>query len=291
MKIDKIITLANCKVKIPFLAMERSLRATGCKLPLWVIPYDDNLFELPQGSSWWKMPEITEWLTAEKAHPVMRKYQCLTVENYQFVDSDVCFLRNPQEVLELYSGFITSCGHWRDAGGTITAMSEHLMLNKSTLWQQYVFNTGQFACDRSLFSIDELKATAMQADFIDTCVTFPFHEQPGINLLVFSSSIKITNLTLPPICMESTWAGDYNSEYEHYWQDSERKPYLIHWAGQKPTDENRPINKIFYNFLSTAEIIEWQQTFRQCQNNQRIGDSTKQIARRFKRAFKTLVEV
>jgi hypothetical protein len=49
MKIEKIITLANNKVRLRFLAMERSLRATGCQLPLLVIPYDDKLFELPGG--------------------------------------------------------------------------------------------------------------------------------------------------------------------------------------------------------------------------------------------------
>jgi hypothetical protein len=38
MKIDKIISMANQKVRLRFLAMERSLRATGCQLPLWVIP-------------------------------------------------------------------------------------------------------------------------------------------------------------------------------------------------------------------------------------------------------------
>ena len=59
MKIDKIISMANQNVKLRFLAMERSLRATGCKLPLLVIPYDNNLFELPAGSTWWEVPEIT----------------------------------------------------------------------------------------------------------------------------------------------------------------------------------------------------------------------------------------
>ncbi len=72
MKIDKIISMANEKVRLRFLAMERSLRAVGCQLPLLVIPYDDNLFELPEGSTWWEIPEITSWLKAQKSRPVMR---------------------------------------------------------------------------------------------------------------------------------------------------------------------------------------------------------------------------
>ncbi|MFM6609824.1 MAG: hypothetical protein ACKPJQ_10410, partial [Dolichospermum sp.] len=229
MKIDKIISLANQNVKLRFLAMERSLRDNGCDLPLLVIPYDDNLFDLPKGSTWWEIPEIIHWLDREKSHPMMRKYQCLTIKNYQFVDSDVCFLRNPQNVLEPFSGFITSCGHWHNPGETYTEQSLDLMLMKTTAWQSRVFNAGQFACDQELYDTQSLITTAIQPEFVNTCVKFPHHDQPGLNMLVFSSGVKITNLTLPPVYMESTWAGDYPVQYEHYWTDSDRKPYLIHW--------------------------------------------------------------
>ncbi len=290
MKIDKIISLANNKARLRFLAMERSLRATGCQLPLLVIPYDDNLFELPKGSTWWEIPEIISWLKIEKTHPMMRKYQCLTVRNYQYVDSDICFLRNPEEVLEPYSGFITSCGHWHNPGGTYTEKSLQLMSSKSTLWQRDVFNAGQFACDRPLFTIESLKAIATQPDFIETCLRFPFHDQPGLNLLVWQSEIEILNLTLPPIRMESTWAGDYPDEFEHYWADSSRQPYLIHWAGIR-MDVPRPIHQIFYNFLTQAEKAEWDEQVRQWSlSYQRNNRSVRGIARRFKRAFQTVVQ-
>lgn len=289
MKIDKIISLANNKVRLRFLAMERSLRATGCQLPLLVIPYDEDIFELPKGSIWWDIPKITSWLKAEKAHPMMRKYQCLTVENYQFVDSDICFLRNPEEVLEPYSGFITSCGHWRDPGGTYTEKSQRLMLKKSTLWQRDTFNAGQFACDRSLFDIESLKAIAMQPEFIDTCIRFPFDDQPGLNLLVWQSGIEIVNLTLPPIRMESTWAGDYPDEFEHYWSDCSRKPYLIHWAGTR-MDVPRPINQIFYSFLTQKEKADWDRQIREwSQLHQIRNKSLRHLARRFQRLFKSFV--
>jgi hypothetical protein len=289
MKIDKIISMANQKVRLRFLAMERSLRATGCQLPLLVIPYDDNLFELPEGSTWWEVPAITSWLKSEKTHPVMRKYQCLTVGGYQFVDADVCFLRNPETVLEPYSGFVTSCGHWRDPGGTYTAASKHLMLSKSTLWQRDVFNSGQFACDRPLFTEALLKATAMEPAFLETCIRWPYNEQPGLDLLVLASEVEITNLTLPPLRMESTWAGDYSGEYEHYWIHPQRQPYLIHWAGTA-MDVARPINQIFYDFLTSAEKIEWDEQVRQWSRlNQKKHRSIRVIMRRFKQAFQALL--
>lgn len=290
MEIDKIISMANQKVRLRFLAMERSLRATGCNLPLLVIPYDDNLFDLPESSNWWKIPEITNWLKAEQARPVMRKYQCLTVGNYQFVDADVCFLRNPEEVLKSHSGFITSCGHWHNPGGTYTAASLRLISSKSTVWQRDVFNTGQFACDRPLFTVEQLKSVAMQPDFVETCVRFPFHEQPGLNLLVFASRVKIANLTFPPVRMESTWAGDYPGEYERYWTDPQREPYLMHWAGT-PMDIPRPINQVFYNFLTSEEKAEWDEKVRQWSRlNQQKKRSVRTIARRFKYAFETLIQ-
>ncbi|WP_155960438.1 hypothetical protein [Fischerella sp. PCC 9605] len=290
MKLDKIISLANNKVRLRFLAMERSLRATGCQLPLLVIPYDDNLFKLPKGSTWWEIPEIISWLKAEQAHPMMRKYQCLTVSDYQYVDSDICFLRNPEEVLEPYSGFIASCCHWHNPEGTYTKESQKFISSKSTIWQSKVFNAGQFACDRPLFTIDSLKAIAMQPDFVETCVHFPFHDQPGLNLLLWQSGVEIVNLTLPPINMESTWAGDYLGNPEHYWTDPLRKPYLIHWAGTR-MDVPRPIHQIFYNFLTQAEKAEWDEQVKQWSlSYQKKSRSVRTIARRFKHAFQALLQ-
>jgi hypothetical protein len=288
MKIDKIISLANKNVKLRFLAMERSLRDTGCDLPLLVIPYNDNLFDLPKGSTWWEIPEMIQWLNREKSHPMMRKYQCLTIKNYQFVDSDVCFLRNPQNVLEPFSGFITSCGHWHNPGETYTQQSLDLMLMKTTAWQSKVFNAGQFACDQELYDTQSLITTAMQPEFFNTCVKFPHHDQPGLNMLVFSSGVKITNLTLPPVYMESTWAGDYPDKYEHYWTDSDRKPYLIHWAGTR-MDIPRPMNQIFYNYLTASEKAEWDEQVKTASlKRNKQNRSFRAFARKIKRAVLTL---
>src|SRR5437764_440818 len=57
MKLERIITLANRKFRVRFAAMERSLRAVGCALPISVIPYDNERFDLPKNSEWWECPE------------------------------------------------------------------------------------------------------------------------------------------------------------------------------------------------------------------------------------------
>lgn len=253
MQLNKIITLANSKVELQFLALERSIRKTGCDLPIWVIPYTDDLFELPDNAQWWKIDSFCDWLAAEKARPVMRKYQCLLESNYQFIDTDAIFLRDPSKVLEPYQGWVPSCCHWNNPGHTYTKQSKAILESMSTVWQKNIFNTGQFACDQVLYDEAAFKAMATDDRYRRTILDDPFHEQPGINLLVNLASVSITNLTLPPQNMESTWAGDYHDEhFENYWQDEDKKPYLIHWAGDK-MNPSRPISKLFYDFLTEEE--------------------------------------
>lgn len=262
MFLERIISIANDKVRLQFMAMERSLRATGCTLPLQVIPYDDDLFDLPDGATWTLTTEVADWLRAEQAHPTMRKYQCLLAANYHFTDADVIFLRNPEDAMKSYDGLVTSCTEWNKPRWTYTDESRLLLSRTTSTWQQKVFSTGQFACDQVLYTQEKLVQTARRPEFIETCLRFTAHEQPGLNLLALSTDVPVTNLTLPPYCMESSWAGDYPGEYEPLWQNSERKPYLIHWAG--PTLEwPLPINQIFYDFLTREEKAEWDEQLRQ----------------------------
>jgi len=262
MFLDHIVSMANREVRLQFVAMERSLRATGCMLPLHVIPYDDDLFDLPAGATWTLTAEIAQWLKMQKAHPTMRKYQCLLDAYYHFIDTDVIFLSNPEEALQGHFGLVTSCTEWNKPKWTYTEESRLILSRRTSTWQRNIFSTGQFACDRVLYTQEELIQTAHRPEFVETCLRFAAHEQPGLNLLVLDTGVPVTNLTLPPYNMESTWAGDYPGEYKPLWQDPQRKPYLIHWAG--PTLEwPLPINQLIYNFLTREEKAEWDEQVRQ----------------------------
>ncbi len=286
MKLNYIVTLANAPVRLHFLAMERSLRATGCDLPLRVIPYDDRRFDLPPNAEWWEMPELTTWLAHHQAHPTMRKYQCLTLSNYHYVDIDLCFLRNPTTVLAPHSGFITSCGHWQNPDDTVTSDSQKILAARSTTWQLKVFNTGQFACDRQLFTVDEIIRKVEEPDFANTCLHFPYHEQPGLNLLVNSSDVSIHNLTLPPHNMQSTWAGDYPDGYSSFWHSEEQTPYLIHWAG-KLMQQPRPIDQLFLKHLEPEELDEWNALLSSKQQSTQ-SSRLRLFLRRIRQAFSAL---
>jgi hypothetical protein len=286
MKLEKIITLANEPVRLRFLAMERSLRATGCDLPLWVIPYDDRKFDLPPNAQWWSTP-LQGWLEKEKAHRMMFKYQCLTQANYQYVDTDIVFLKNPAKALENEEGFIANCAHWRKAGETVVHESFLILREKSTCWNKWVFNCGQFACDRVLYTDEELKRTCLDPRYSEICLRFPFHDQPGIVLLVNLTDVPIHNLTLPPRDVESSWAGDYEDDnYERYWKDDARKPYLLHWAGCFLSNP-LPIDELFKKHLTPAELEEWnKEVARKVQQEAKSRRSPRQFLRTVARSVR-----
>jgi len=257
MTLERIITLASRKTRLDFTAMERSLRATGCDLPLEVIPYNDDRFALPANSRWIEEPEFYAWVDRKCAHPMMRKYLPLTFGNYQYADSDLVFLRNPCDVLRDKQGFVVACTEWNKPQWTTCAESRRQLENRYSTWQQRVFCAGQYACDRALYTQESLMAFAEHPENQATCLRFPWHDQPGTNLLVLSTDVTVTNLTLPPHFMESTMALDYPGNYEHRWSSPAKKPYMIHWAGGM-LDQERPINELFFQFLTREERSEWE---------------------------------
>jgi hypothetical protein len=262
MQIEKIVTLANASTQLQLHAMVRSLRAVSCTLPVWVIPYDDTRCDLPDACEWWVEPNVLDWLDSVIAHPMMRKYQCLTTRAYQYVDTDVIFLRDPARVLRPYDGLVTACTEWNKPRWTVTESSRALMAGSCSTWQRRVFNAGQFASENSIYTLEELKALAADPEVAATVFGLKLHDQPGFNLLALLAGVETTNLTLPPHNMESSWAGDYPGEFEHLWTEPDRKPYLIHWAGGMLAT-NAPINALFLAHLTVEERGQWARLMQQ----------------------------
>lgn len=258
MNLARIVTMANESVRLQFRAMERSLRAAGCDLPLLVIPYDDSTFELPPNATWYAHRPLFDWLRRNRCHPTMRKYACLLEAEYHFLDTDIIVLKNPAEVVRPFTGLVASCTEWAKPQWTYTESSARYLAARTSTWMREVFSTGQFAIDRRLYTFESLVGVASSPPFVEACMQFPHHEQPGLNQLVLATDIPRTNLTLPPHEMQSTWAGDYPGDYQHLWSDPARAPYLIHWAGPDTLDVERPINQLFYDHLTTGEREEWQ---------------------------------
>lgn len=254
MELNYIYTLANEKVRLQFSAMERSLRATGCQLPLRVMPYGGERFELPRLATWWTTP-LQEWLHKKGSHPMTAKYQCLTQANYFYTDVDIVFLRNPIPALAPFEGFVAADTEWNKPKWAFTEESEVFLSQRTSLWTRNLFNAGFFACDQALYAESELYAVLDSPTRRRTCLQ-SIHDEPGLNLLVAESGVPYTNLNLPPQQMESTWAGDYPREFKHLWPEPERKPIFLHWAGSV-LDEPLPINALFEEFLTVEEMKQW----------------------------------
>jgi hypothetical protein len=253
MKIERAYTMANKKVRLQFLAMERSLRATGFDLPLVVFPYDENTFDLPKNSEWLHTP-LHQWLTSKKAHPMCSKYFCLTQNSYLFTDTDIVYLRDPRETLSNMEGFVVADTEWNKPHYTFTEGSARFMAKQTSVWLQNVVNAGWFACDRQIYTEEKLRRVLEDSETAKTCLYDT--DQTGLNLLLAMEGLKPRNLNLPPYSMEATWAGDYPGEFESLWKDPQRKPIFIHWAGPV-LDQDRPINELFYKFLTKDEAAEW----------------------------------
>lgn len=237
--------------------MERSLRATGCNLPLYIIPYNEDRFELPRNAHWLNNRQLYAWLETNNAWPACRKYACFLEKDFLYVDSDVCFLSTPESALKSIDGFVTSCTHWNNPNHTATSESHKTLQNISTTWQKSCFNSGQWACDQQLFeNTSQLIQFVESRPEVNTLLkeTKKWKDQPAINLLVNLSEVPITNLTLPPHCMESTWAGDYTRRGDdaRFWGDPKTKPFLIHWAGT-PYTKKHAISSILSPYISEEE--------------------------------------
>lgn len=282
MKLESIYTMADAGARLQFIAMERSLRASGCDLPLRVFRYKGATFDLPKNAEWFR-PPIVEWLRERGAHPMCDKFHCLTQPNVLFTDTDIVYLDNPASALASHGGFVVADTEWNKSQWTFTTASAEILSRKSSVWLQRVFNAGHFACDRTLYSDETLRATISEHETV--CLR-SIHDQPGTNLLVALSGVPVTNLNLPPSPMESTWAGDYASDPEPLWTRAGAKPYFIHWAGPV-LDEERPINRIFLEFLTAAERAEWEE-----QRAKRRAEWERAAAWPFRaRAFNALVKL
>ena len=108
--------------------------------------------------------------TGKGSTRLLRKYLTLLTKDYQFVDSDVVFLRNPVSALEPFEGFVVYCTEWNKPGRTYRPGTRKIMSAQASAWQSKVFNSGQHASSEALFSSwDELKR---------------FIERPGIGSLL-----------------------------------------------------------------------------------------------------------
>ncbi|MEQ1841589.1 MAG: hypothetical protein ABL994_14370 [Verrucomicrobiales bacterium] len=205
--------MASPAVRLDFLVMERTLRATGCDLPLYVIPYTDEPFDLPENAQWLVDEKLFAHLALHQSARPCRKFLALTQSNAAFFDADIIHLRDPRKELDCMptDDFVVADTEWNKARWTFSGATRRVYQRKSSLWLLDNFNTGFFAFEKPVLTRDQI------FDFIadpewgrctrKECVIAG--EQPGLNWLVHLSGRTVVNLCLPPRRMESTMAVDY----------------------------------------------------------------------------------
>lgn len=263
MKVDRIITMASEKVRLEFTAMERSLRATGCHLPLLVIPFDESRFPLPENAEWLTDDELFHSLSALDAVPVSRKYAALLQRNCAYFDSDIIHLRNPQEWLTdaPSNAFVVADTEWNKAKWTFTSETKALYQAETTLWLLRNFNAGFFSFETPPLSkskLCELLAEPILRKIIQG--NSPTNgEQAGTNFIVWRCGLEVCNLCLPPHYMESTMALDYPPDFETHLR-SAYPPAFIHFAGEG-RNLNASIAKLIFDHLTEIETQELKTAF------------------------------
>lgn len=271
MKIERIISLANVKVRLQFLAMERSLRATGCDLPLSVIPFDETRFPLPDNAQWLEDDALFALVKETGAVPVSRKYLALTLPNCAFFDSDIIHRRDPSEWLAPLPNdvFVVADTEWNKGRWTFTAETRELYRSKSTLWLLDNFNSGFFAHANPKATTEHVRALLSEPQNWKL-----IHgkdptagEQPGANFLIHKNGVEVHNLCLPPYRMESTMACDYPEDFEPIIRKP-NGPAFIHYAGHG-RNLAVPIARLIFDHLTKAEAAEMTGEFERRRENAR----------------------
>jgi len=254
---QRILSLANRKVQLEFLAMERSLRATGCNLPLSVIPYDDDLFELPANAEWMDLQSFAKMLQPwSSAGGAFRKLAALCELNVAFFDADMIHLKNPEEWLASFDSdcFLVADTEFSKATWTYTTRTKSIYRQNSSNWLTRNFNTGFFAFTDLELSPARITQAFLGAehDLLDNLHIAM--EQPSLNYLAHALNLRVVNACLPPCAFESTMAVDYPSDYEPLLKKANGAPFIHFAGGGRSLD--LPVTELFLTHLTKDEVAQ-----------------------------------
>lgn len=262
MTFDQIFSMANRHMRLEFLAMERSLRATGCRLPLTVIPFGEPDFDLPPGASWMDISPyktlLAPWKTGSAA---FRKLSIFLQRGAVFFDADIIHLQNPEEWLAGFSPdqFVVADTEVFKNKWTFTPRTAEVFRWTSSNWQLSNFNSGFFAFENRQLTEDAIAAAfaASESDFLINSPTPG--EQSALNYLVFRLGWKVVNVCLPPYSLESTMSVDYGDNYRELLGLPNSAPFIHFAGGGRVLDE--PIAELMLSHLSAEEAAEMKNRF------------------------------
>lgn len=252
--------MANEKVRLDFTAMFRSLRATGCDLPVYVIPFDETRFDLPKGATWLENPRFYSYLGDRGMVNHCRKLLALTFDNFVFFDTDIIHIDDVSKRLTDLpaNAFVVADPEWSLKKWTFSEGTKKLYEQRTSTWVLDNFNTGFFAKERFVFSQDDLMQCLQDPLATSLCQgSGPTRsEQETINLILFWQKLEVTNLCLPPYRMESTFCWDYSEANKELVHTHPKRSFFIHFPSKGA--RNHCLAPLFHQYLSSEELAEWQ---------------------------------
>jgi hypothetical protein len=270
MTFDRIFSMANRHVALEFLAMERSLRATGCRLPLTVIPFGEPDFDLPRDAAWMDISPYRKLLEPwSSGSAAFRKLVVFLQPGAVFFDADITHLRNPEEWLAEFSPdeFLVADTEVFKNKWTFTPRTAEIYRAASSNWQLSTFNSGFFAF-QNLRATEDSIAAAFSNCGPDFLINSPTPgEQAALNYLVFRLGWKVVNACLPPYSLESTMAVDYDDNYRELLNLPNSAPF-IHFAGGG-RDLDKPIAQLMLAHLSAEQATEMISRFEERKRSER----------------------
>ena len=273
MTVSRIIVLANKRVELQLRVLVRSLRSSGCHLPIFVIPFGRKDFQPPNDCEWIEDSKLLAFLQRERAHPLYWKYEVLLQRECAYFDTDIVVLRNPEEWLSEApsDAFAVADTEWSRNRWTFSHESRRFLTSLSSRWPLLTFNSGFFAFEQPLYEEDELIATIQSPEMKRTCLERKASpvDQPAFNWLVLRKQRKIFNFNLPLQTMESTMVDDYDDPCDvDAIVAGPSAPAFLHYAG--PSFENgHCLMQLFTSYLTVEERREWDATMERKRANVR----------------------
>lgn len=295
-----IYLVANRRSETKLNNLIASIRRCGCRLPIRVIPFDDNpalldtRWENVAASPLAEFPtegiEFFNELTSRHrgCHPgLLRRFLAWFGEFDEFLysDNDVVALMNWEELFARLEGYdllhadceFTTGGKYnlRDA-----RKFEELMGPGSL---EAAITSGHFLCRKSpRHPADLLKGLAWMEANRDLLI---WQDQVLLHVTILIAQWRVLNLAKPPHNWASSWAGDYSDilELMRTIQVDRRPISHIHYSGGLGSGTH-PIDELLWSNLPVEQRSRklWRALTRQAVGLDALADQTSRAQRKLK---------
>jgi hypothetical protein len=260
-----IYLIANKKSQRDFLNLVYSIKASGCKLDINLIPFGGEPISkkcLPSGIEICNEGDFSReaitFVDLLQKHlkcprgfllrflPFFGKY-----DHFIYSDNDIVALCDWNELIDpLYDYDLVHADQEFKTGGRYNFFTPSIPeLEFGPTFHQAAITAGHFAAKKSTFFLDSIHASLeWMIRNQSACI---LHDQTLMHLAIFLGGLRTLNLCKPPHQWLSSWAGDYTNTLEliQLLQQGNHISHLHYSGGPTGLFEN-PIDELLLSSLS-----------------------------------------